>query len=164
MEIEKWLNSEYEIIRNREMKSISDKLADLANRGVMNSSFALPDCLNAGLATLRNETIRVIEELKKFIYLSNKDFQLIKGIIQRKINEDFEFMYQNCNRDNEYNNRREHFQFIIDNIQYYTNSHIDIQIHLNNKKRLQVIWDICKMVLSAIIGGVIGYTIKTMLP
>jgi hypothetical protein len=153
-------------IGRRVQKAPHNKLEELGSRNVHRSSFAVTDTFAVLTEELKNEICSLLDSLSK-MNLSRRQIR----IIEMKIDESIDTAYET------------HKEY-LKRINIFDIGHIDWTEYLNNQKedslstisiklliiksaatdrRIKFWWDLSKIVLTAIIGGVIGAYIKSKL-
>ncbi|NOJ73179.1 hypothetical protein [Paenibacillus alvei] len=150
-------------ISRRIKEAPSKQLAELSTKNSMRSSFAVTSTFSALSEHMKLEFLNLIQDLSNTKISSNDLFKL-----RHRINL---FIDNEFKAHEEYLVKIKCFEITGDNFsEFITNEKEDIKVSIELKilvleKKLRdqhwtLFWDISKIVISAIIGGVIGAFIK----
>ncbi|GIP08205.1 hypothetical protein J1TS5_03750 [Paenibacillus macerans] len=167
MDINDIVEHSLESIARRIKNAPSQKLAELAENNVSRSTFAITATFSVLTEAMKSELISLVQELsqtkiklRNISSLRTKLNYFIKG--QYKEHEEY---LTKLNIFNKFSGQSIN-DFIRNEIEDVTST-VELKILILernlNERRWQIIWDVSKMGLSAIIGGLIGAYLKNLI-
>lgn len=156
-----------ESIARRIKDAPSQKLAELAANNVLRSTFAITATFSILTEGIKKELIHLIQEISQ-TKVRKKDTSALRGKLNEFILSEFKEHERHLTSLNIFNKfaSPEIIKFISKEIDD-TKSAVELKLLILERKlserRWQIYWDITKMALSAIIGGVIGAYIKSII-
>ncbi|MBP1907651.1 hypothetical protein J2Z32_004331 [Paenibacillus turicensis] len=153
-------------IARRIKNASSQQIAELAEKNVLDSTYTITETFNILTREIKLELIDLIQDISKvkinIRYIPHLRVK-VNDFIQNQYNDHKQYLTK-MNIYNKYSTTSIN-DFIHDEIEDAKSS-VELQVIILEKKlndqRKQIFWDISKMVLSAIIGGLIGAYLKSL--
>ncbi|MNW37053.1 hypothetical protein D3C74_140840 [compost metagenome] len=154
-------------IARRVKEAPSQKLAELAANNVSRSTFAITETFSVLTDTMKSELLSFIQELSQTNIKTRHIFDLQNKLhlfVQVQYNEHEEYLKTLSIFDKFSGSLMN--DFIKKELEDVLSS-VELKVMILEKKlsdqRKQIFWDLCKMALSAIIGGLIGAYLKNLI-
>lgn len=167
MKINDVIDYSLESISGRIKNAPSKKIAELASNNVLRSTFAITGTFSVLTDEIKKELIYFIQEISQTKF-RKKDISTLRIKLNEFIISEYKEHEKHLTTMNIFTKfaNPELIKFINKEIND-TKSAVELKLLILERKlceRLwQIYWDITKMALSAIIGGVIGAYIKTLI-
>jgi hypothetical protein len=151
-------------IGHRVHKAPHNKLAELGANGVARSSFAVTSTFSSLTDELKNELMTFLDSIAK-TNIRKKHIQILEMMIEKSIIKEYEAHKRYLESINVLNIGNIDWNDFINNQKEDTIVAVNVKLLILRKaasdRKIKVWWDVGKILLSAIIGGVIGSYIKS---
>ncbi|KPV60726.1 hypothetical protein QJ48_04150 [Paenibacillus sp. A3] len=153
-------------VSGRIRQAAHNELEDYGERGIVRSSIAVTGTFNALAIEMKSELTKLLDDLA-LTRLNRRKLNELKEEIHCFIIKEFEDHKRYLQQINVLSSGQLNFEDFIQKTTDGVTSSIELKMLIMDKviveKRIKVIWDIGKILITAAIGGFIGAYIKNFL-
>lgn len=165
------VEGQFKGIAYRGRKSVNNRLAELNDRGVLKSSFTVTDCIAVLTDQLKKELKDLFNNLHH-LQIGLRSLGKIRENMKDFAESQYEWLVKELTQKRIYHNSGEQWTYEFDKFKDSRIEEILSDIELETKiLRQKTInsyrsfwWDVTKILITAIVGGLIGAYIKGLFP